>query len=116
MRNIKDSGVNALYDEARDCAGAGAHTAAVMLCRTILMHLAVAHGADKNNTFQYYVGFLSDKGYVPPNGKAWVDLIRSKGGEAVHDIRVMTQADSEPIIRFTEMLLRFVYEFPSMIK
>lgn len=107
--------VNTLFEEARRCTTHRCFTAAVLLCRKILMHVAVAQRAQENQSFVAYVGYLADEGYVPPNGRGWVDHIRRKGNEANHEVRVMTTADAEELVRFTEMLLRFVYEFPSLV-
>ena len=79
------------------------------------MSIAVAQGADPNKPFVAYVEYLADKGYVPPNGRGWVDHIRKKGNEANHEIVVMTQPDAEDLISFSEMLLKFIYEFPSRV-
>ena len=57
-----------LYKEARVCTGANAFTAAVLVCRKILMHIAVQKGDKKGKGFLEYVDYLSAKGYVPPNG------------------------------------------------
>jgi len=43
------------------------------------MHIGVEQGAAKDQPFVAYVEHLAAKGYVPPNGKAWVDVIRTKG-------------------------------------
>lgn len=56
------------------------------------------------------------KGYVPPNGKEWVDHIREKGNEATHEIQMMTREDAQDLITFLEMLLKFMYEFPVKMK
>jgi hypothetical protein len=116
VKGITDAGVETLYNEARDCTAVGAYTASVLLCRKILMNLAVQHGAKEGESFLDYVDYLEKTGYVPPNGKEWVDLIRKKGNEATHEIALMTQADAAQILHFSEMLLRFVYEFPAMIE
>ena len=105
--------VEAIYDEARDCYSVGAHTSAVLACRKLLMNLAVTAGADEGKTFAEYVDHLASSGYVPPNGKAWVDRIRVTGNEATHEIAVKSQEDAEKLIAFAEMLLKFVYEFPA---
>jgi len=47
--------VEAIYGEARDCLSIGAHTAAVMACRKILMNIAVAKGAKEGQQFAAYV-------------------------------------------------------------
>ncbi len=116
VKGISDVGVQKLYDEARDCTAAGAYTAAVLLCRKILMNIAVQHGATEGESFVSYVDYLEQKGFVPPNGKEWVDHIRKKGNEATHEIKIMTQSECQQILHFVEMLLRFVYEFPSLLQ
>lgn len=107
--------VNSLYTEARRCIAASAYTASVLACRKLLMHIAVSLGDQPGKSFMSYVEFLADKGYVPPNGKAWVNHIRKKGNEANHEIVIMSKQDAEELITFLEMLLRFIYEFPSKI-
>jgi len=108
--------VEALYDEARACTGAQAYTAGVLACRKLLMNIAVQQGAEEGKRFLEYVEYLADKGYVPPNGKIWVDHIRKKGNEATHEIALMSKDDALDLITFIEMLLKFIYEFPSKIK
>jgi len=114
VQHISDPKIEALYEEARRCTAYGAYTSAVMLCRKLLMNVAVQQGAPSNQTFQAYVAHLDQKGYVPPNGKKWVDEIRQKGNEANHEIHLMTDKDAQRIIRFSEMLLRFIYEMPNV--
>ena len=87
-----------------------------MLCRKLLMNIAVQKGAEKNLTFAAYVNFLEAKGYVPPDGKEWVEVIRKKGNEANHEIELMSGTDARNLIRFSEMLLRFIYEMPALIE
>jgi Domain of unknown function (DUF4145) len=108
---ITDPEVQRAYDEARDCTAAGAYTASVLICRKILMNLAVQHGAKPGLNFTEYVTYLEQARYVPPNGLAWVDKIRQKGNEATHELPQITQPDAAQIMRFVEMLLRFSYEF-----
>ena len=108
-------GVGALYREARDCVAVSAYTASVLVCRKLLMHIAVEKEAKVGGKFIEYVEYLSEKGYVPPNGKRWVDHIRQKGNEANHEISVMSAEDARELLMFVEMLLKFVYEFPSRI-
>ncbi len=115
IKGITDTGVQSLYDEARDCSAVGASTATVLLCRKILMNIAVQQTAPPGQPFVAYIDFLEQAGFIPPNGKIWVDQIRQKGNEATHEIPQVAQADATQILQFTEMLLRFVYEFPSMI-
>lgn len=115
VKGITDDGVQHLYNEARDCTKVGAHTAATLLCRKLLMNIAVQHGAKEGKSFVSYINYLESAGYVPPNGKEWVDHIRKKGNEATHEIALIPQEESRLLLHFVEMLLRFIYEFPSML-
>jgi hypothetical protein len=114
--HINNELIESVYEEARRCTAIGAHTAAVMLCRKILMHVAVEKGADENLKFVQYVNYLAAKGYVPPDGKGWVDAIRDKGDDANHEIQIMSPDDARLIVRFTEMLVRFVYEMAHLFR
>jgi hypothetical protein len=107
--------VSRLYREARNCVSIGANTASVLACRKLLMSIAVAQGAQADAPFIAYVNYLADQGYVPPNGKGWVDHIRRKGNEANHEIQLMSFEDANELILFAEMLLKFIYEFPSRV-
>lgn len=108
--------VDSLYNEARDCTSVNAFTASVLCCRKLLMNIAVSKGAKEGLNFTEYVEYLSDKGFVPPDGKEWVDHIRKKGNEATHEIAIMKREDAQELITFLEMLLKFIYEFPASIK
>jgi hypothetical protein len=116
VADIDDIEVNSLYQEARKCTSDGAFTAAVLCCRKLLMHVAVAKGAQSDKSFIEYVQFLADKNYIPPDAKDWVDLIRQKGNEANHEISIMKSDDAKDLIDFSGMLLRLIYEFPAAIK
>lgn len=107
--------VSSLYDETRNCMAIGAYTAGAMAARKILMNVAVSHGAAAGASFKSYVDFLANGGFVPPNGKAWVDHIRDKGNEANHEIPSLTKQDLTDLIVFIEMLLKFIYEFPNRL-
>jgi hypothetical protein len=107
--------VEALYKEARNCVTVSCYTAAVLICRKLLMNIAVAQGDKAGESFLHYVEYLSKQGYIPPNGRGWVDHIRKKGNEANHEIVIMSQNDANELILFLEMLLKFIYEFPNKI-
>lgn len=79
------------------------------------MNIAVSQGAAEGLRFIDYVEYLEKNGFIPPNGRGWVDHIRKKGNEATHVIALMTQSDAEDLIAFSEMLLKFIYEFPARI-
>lgn len=116
VADISDDLVKELYDEARRCMSVSAFTAAVLCCRKLLMHIAVSKGADTGKNFVYYVEYLRDKNFVPPDAKDWVDHIRSKGNEANHEILLMQKEEAEELISFIGMLLKIIFEFPARVK
>lgn len=108
--------IESLYEEARNCTKTNSFTASVMCCRKLLINIAVSKGADEGNSFESYVEYLSNKGYIPPDGKDWVNRIRNKSNEANHEIKLMGKEDAEELISFVEMLLKFIYEYPTRIE
>lgn len=113
---IADKNVRLAYEEARVSFSAGAYTGAVLLCRKLLMNIANHHGAPEGRKFIKYIEFLNSKNFIPPNGKEWIDQVRQKGNEATHEIPQINEKDAKLMILFCEMLLRFVYEFPNLVK
>lgn len=107
--------VEAVFNEARQSLGAFCPTAAALMCRKLLMNIAVNHGAKEGESFVYYVDHLAANGFVPPNGRGWVDLIRKKGNQATHEIALATETDANELLEFSGMLLRFIYEFPAKV-
>lgn len=105
-----------LYNEVRRSYSVNAFTASVMTCRKIIMHIAVSKNAKPGLSFIDYVEYLNSNHFIPPDGKEWVDHIRTKGNEANHDIVIMEEDDASDLISFIEMLLRFIYEFPARVK
>ncbi|OOH99210.1 hypothetical protein BIW15_23025 [Vibrio sp. SALL6] len=104
-----------LYKEARRCTSQNCYTAAVLLCRKILMNIAVELGAEAGKSFVTYINHLSVENYIPPNARHWVDHIRQKGNEANHEVHAMTVDDAKELVLFTEMLLKLVFEFPKLV-
>ncbi len=115
VKHLPDDEVKSLYGEARKCMTVNAYTGAVLCSRKLLMNIAVSKGAAEGLSFLEYVDHLASKGYVPPDGKDWVDHIRQKGNEATHQIKIMTKEDAEDLITFVEALLKFIYEYPGII-
>ncbi len=116
IEHIPDEDIRELFEEANSCYSINAFTSAVMCCRKLLMSISVAEKAKEGLSFAQYVNFLNDNNYIPPNGKEWVDSIRKLGNEANHKIELKKQDDAKTILIFTEMLLRFIYELPGMMK
>ena len=115
VKNIDDEKINMLYSEARRSFSTNSFTAVVLCCRKILMHIAVSKGAPENKNFIEYVEYLSNKNYIPPDAKWWVDYIRTKGNEANHEIAIMIEDDAKNLLSFIEMLLKIIYEFPANV-
>jgi len=115
VEGIDDEATNSLYKEARNCCSTESYTASVLCCRKLLMNIAVSKGASKNLSFNQYVEYLSENHFIPPGSEDWVHHIRRKGNEATHEIAIMEKEDAEELITFIEMLLRFIFEFPSKI-
>ena len=75
---------NQAYNEARTCFSVNSFTACKLLCRKILMHIAVDKGAQSGDKFEKYINYLENQGFVSPPMKDWVNLIRVNGNEATH--------------------------------
>lgn len=98
------------WQEARVAHAVAAYTAAEMMCRKILMHVAVdVAGSDPGKSFVQYVKDLDANGYITAGLRAVVDQIRDRGNIANHELPASTQQDSETTMRITEHLLNGVY-------
>lgn len=117
LRSVKHltEDVDTIYAEVRGAIAAGCYTAAVILARTAIMHIAVEQKAEENKSFLYYVNYLVEKGYVPPNAKAWIDTIRKMANDSVHKLEIWKKEDAEKIGTFLMYLLVFVYELPASV-
>ncbi len=108
-------GVHAIYEEARNCMSVSGYHAVAMLCRKLIMHVAVDQGADEGESFKSYVDHLEAIGVVPRPLKSFADHVRGIGNEANHEIRTVTREEAEEMVRFLEMVLRTTYEYPEML-
>ncbi len=106
--------VNLIYEEARLCHSSGAYTMAALACRKLLMNIGVNKGADDNKSFAYYVDYLDQQNYFPQGTEAWVQKIRDRGNTATHEITPIECEESGQSLRFSEMLLKIIYEFPGI--
>lgn len=102
--------VAAAYDEARKCAGVHAFTSCELMCRKILMHVAVDKGDKDGESFAHYITYLEESGYTTPTMKPWVDLIRRHGNLSTHEIPPADQGRAMGTLAFTAQLLKLVYE------
>lgn len=113
--NVPPGGVAELYNEVRAATGAGAYTAAVTVARTLLAQIAVDRGAAVGLTFLAYVNWLEDEGYTTKPMKGWVDHVREQANVSAHELALMTQQEATRSLKFVEMLLRVVYEYPAEV-
>ena len=107
--------INDIYAEVNGAIGAGCYTAAVGLARTVLNHIAVDKGAEENKNFAYYVKYLVDSGFVPPNAGTWVDKIRQMANDSVHHLEIRNRDEAVTIGTFLMYILIFVYELPASV-
>lgn len=108
--------VSEAYEEARKDMSVQAYTSSELICRKILMHVAVDKGAAEGQTFTSYIDYIEAQGYITPPMKSWVDLIRKHGNEATHRLTPANKDRAEGTIMFTAELLRLVYEMDAMAK
>src|SRR5450756_244022 len=102
--------IGAVYGEARRCLGVAAYSAVDLLCRKLLMHVAMDKGAAGGLTFAHYLDHLQKTGYITPPLMPWVDHIRKRGNLATHELPVPSEAEAEDTLAFTAQMLRLVYE------
>lgn len=109
------------WSEVRDCLSVGASTAAVMICRKILLHLAVGAGLpakdekDRAPSFVAAVTHLRSEGLITPKMVAWVDRIKDVGNEANHELQPIMPELALDVAQFTEQLLRLTYEMDALM-
>nr|BFE55634.1 hypothetical protein GCM10020063_001600 [Dactylosporangium thailandense] len=101
------------YDEARRTAGIEAYTSCELMCRKILMHIAVDKGDQEGKSFVTYLDFIKQSGYITPPMQPWADLIRSHGNQSTHRLQPASRERALNTLAFTTQLLRLVYEMDS---
>ena len=108
-----DKNVKQAYQEARICISNGAYTATAMLCRKLLMHIAVSKGADKgkDKDFEYYIEYLGKKQHITLDLKDWADKVRKIGNDANHEIGIVPKNKAKKIFEFVQLLLVVTYKF-----
>jgi hypothetical protein len=110
-----------VWGEIRSTLSVGAYTASVMLCRKLLLHVAVSHGLSeiddkgKSPNFDTAVKHLIAEGVVTKRMQPWVDRIREVGNEANHELGGITEAQALDVAKFTEQLLRLAYEMDALM-
>lgn len=87
-----------------------AFTAAEIMCRKILMHVAVDKGANEGETFAKYIDYLEQSNYFTPDMADWVDQIRQNGNEFAHELPALSEKRAKSTVTFTAHLLKLIYE------
>ena len=104
------------WQEIRQCLSVGTYTAAVMMCRKLLLHVEVAQGLPAKNdkdsapTFAQVNSYLEDEGVITNKMRPWVDRIKDMGNDGAHEITPITENDAMAVARYAEQLLRMTYE------
>jgi len=106
--------IKQIYLEIRNTIKNSCFTATILLGRKLIMHLAVDAAKSKpNQSFGQYIDELKSAGYLLPNADKWVDFLRTSGNEQSHEIILGTSENARKILKFIEVLLISIYEFPS---
>ena len=106
--------VNTAWEEAVACATVGAHTAAEVMCRKILMHVAVDQaGSTPGQNFVQYIDDLDKDGFISKGLKPKIDEIRQRGNVANHELPASTHEDADKTLAVTRHLLVSIYELPN---
>ena len=111
-RSIKKlpKSVNQVFEESRNCIGAHAYTAAVMLLRKILMNLAVEEGAKEGDGFANYVKYLCDKGFIHIKQQKQAEEIKNLGNDANNKIETRTEEEAMKLLNLVTLILIYNYE------
>lgn len=97
------------FAEALVCANAGAHLAAVIMCRRTLEGLA-HHHLPKVRNLALAIEDLHSRGVIDDRLKAWAEALRKDGNLAAHDPEAaITKEDASDILDFTEAILEYVF-------
>lgn len=105
-----------LLSETREAISLGLYNSTVLLCRKMLMNLAVQEGAEENKSFAFYVDYIENNDFITAKMKPWVDRIRKIGNTATHEIPDISKEDANMAFEFLIMLLKLVYEFPNKMQ
>lgn len=104
------------WQETRRSYSVGAYTACEMMCRKILMHIAVDKAdAAEGSTFSGYVDALERSGWITPGLSGAAAQIKNRGNAANHELPASNEADTRTTMYITEYLLKGMYELPPLI-
>lgn len=103
--------IKGTYSEIRKCMQSECFNGAIMIMRTLIMHIAVEEGAEEGKKFIEYIDYLYEEGIIPKKSKNKADSVRTLGNSANHKIESRTQEEAQNCFEFIELLLKVNYEF-----
>jgi Domain of unknown function (DUF4145) len=107
--------VASAWDEAGIAFSVGAFTAAEMMCRKLLMHVAVDQaGSQPGKSFVEYVDELEKGGLIITGLRPVIDQVKNRGNTANHTLPPSDEAVSKMTLKITQHLLQGVYELRSL--
>jgi len=104
--------IDRMYAECRKTFSSECYCSAIMVARTLMMHVAVDKGAAQNLKFVEYIDYLEHEGFISSRNRTWVDRIRVIGNHYIHEVDEATKEKAEHSIVFVSQLLKNVYELP----
>lgn len=108
--------VERAWREARTAHAVAAYTASEIMCRKILMHVAVdVAGSAPGKRFAEYIDDLESSGYITTGLKPTIDSVRGRGNTANHELPASTEQEALTTLTITEYLLRGTYEIPGLV-
>lgn len=113
IENLPDD-IKTIYFEISESIKNNCPTAAILLGRKLIMHIAVnVAEAREGENFTDYITHLQNSNYIPPKAEKWLDYMRELGNQKNHEVKIANIEEAEKILKFIEMLLIFIYEFPA---
>lgn len=108
--------IETAYGEARRCMSVGSYTGCIMVCRKILMHIAVEHGGRAGRHFAEYVDYLDENRLLPLGGKSWAEKIKDAGNQVNHELPAGTEEDALLLLLLLEQILKTLHEIPGKLR
>lgn len=68
----------------------------------------------KDATFQTHLKALYESDYLAKGQRDWIDAIRDSAGKGIHDLEIITPDEAKSIFEFTQMMLKILYEYPTL--
>ena len=113
ITDVKDD-IRDLFEEARKCMSTESYTAVAMICRKLLMNIAVDHEANKNKTFQVYVEYIQEKNLVSKSATELLTEIKDIGNDANHEIPQVSAEKANQIIKLTNEVICQIYRVKTL--